>query len=147
MSSANPIDFRRVFERAPGLFLLLRPDPDFTIVGASDEYLRSTFTERAAIVGRPLFEVFPDNPGDPRADGVERLRASLERVIASKAADHMATQKYDVRRPADLGEGFVERYWSPVNSPVLADDGRIELIVHRVEDATETVRLKRLEAR
>jgi PAS domain-containing protein len=138
---APTIDFRRVFETVPGLFLLLRPDRDFTIVGASDEYLHATFTEREAIVGRALFDVFPDNPDDPKADGVEKLRASLERVLAGKAADHMATQKYDVRRPGTLGGGFVERYWSPVNTPVLADDGTIELIVHRVEDATGAMRI------
>jgi hypothetical protein len=75
------LDFRRLFEGAPGLFLVLRPDPpDFTILGASDAYLRATLTEREKIIGRSLFEVFPDNPADPHATGTSNLRASLERV-------------------------------------------------------------------
>jgi signal transduction histidine kinase len=53
----------------------------------------------------------------------------------------MAVQKYDIRRPASEGGGFEERYWSPVNSPVLGPDGEIAYIVHRVEDVTEFVRL------
>jgi hypothetical protein len=55
----TPPDFRALFESAPGLFLVLRPD--LVIVGASDAYLRATMTEREAIVGRHLFDVFPDN--------------------------------------------------------------------------------------
>ena len=134
------IDFQRVFERVPGNFLLLLPDGDFTIVGASDAYLRATFTERDAVVGRALFDAFPDNPADPTADGVANLRASLQRVLERREADRMPTQKYDVRRPESLGGGFVERFWAPVNAPVLGEDGRVELIIHRVENVTDTRR-------
>ncbi len=48
----------------------------------------------------------------------------------------MAVQKYDVRQPN--GE-FEERFWSPVNKPILDDDGNIKYIVHQVEDVTEFV--------
>ena len=34
-------------------------------------------TRREEVIGRPLFEVFPDNPEDPGATGVRNLRASL----------------------------------------------------------------------
>ncbi len=53
----------------------------------------------------------------------------------------MAVQKYDIRRPEDEGGGFEERFWSPLNSPVLAPDGRIRYIIHRVEDVTEFIRV------
>lgn len=137
------LDFKLLFERAPGLFLVLRPDPDFTILGASDAYLHATLTKRDKIIGHGLFDVFPDNPDDPAATGVHNLRASLERVLATKATDAMAVQKYDVLRPENAGGGFEERYWSPVNSPVLAADGHILYIIHRVEDVTEFVRISR----
>lgn len=137
------LDFKRLFESAPGLFLVLQPDADFTILGASDAYLRATLTQRDRIVGRGLFEVFPDNPGDPDATGTSNLRASLERVLASRAPDAMAVQKYDIRRPESDGGGFEERYWSPLNSPVFADDGQVLCIIHRVEDVTEFVRVSR----
>src|SRR2546428_7515922 len=35
-------------------------------------------------LGRGIFDVFPDNPDDPAADGVRNLRASLERVLAHR---------------------------------------------------------------
>ncbi len=134
---AANLDFKLLFESAPGLFLVLRPDPDFMILGASDAYLRATLTEREKIVGRGLFEVFPDNPDDPHATGTSNLRSSLERVLATKASDTMAVQKYDIRRPESEGGGFEERFWSPVNSPVLGANGQILYIIHRVEDVTE----------
>ena len=131
-------DFRQVFEAAPGSFLLLAPDaPRFTIVGASDAYLRATMTKRDEITGRALFDVFPDNPDDPTASGEANLRASLERVLAQKQPDTMAVQKYDVRTPS--GE-FEQRYWSPLNAPVLGGDGKVAYIIHRVEDVTDFVR-------
>ena len=37
--------------------------------GASEAYLRATMTDRENIVGRPLFEVFTNNPDDPAATG------------------------------------------------------------------------------
>src|SRR3712207_9520888 len=78
-------DFRSVFEALPGLYLVLAPDdPAFTVVGASDAYLRATMRARDEVVGRPLFEAFPDDPQDPRATGVRNLRASLETVLRTR---------------------------------------------------------------
>jgi PAS domain S-box-containing protein len=134
-------DFRRIFESAPGCYLILAPD--LTIVAVSDAYLRATMTTREGIVGRGLFDVFPDNPDDPEATGVANLRASLGRVLANLRPDTMAVQKYDIRRPESEGGGFEERHWSPVSTPVLGDGGEVLYIIHRVEDATEIVRLKR----
>ncbi len=134
-------DFRMLFESAPGLYLVLAPD--LTIVAVSDAYLRATMTTRDGILSRGIFDVFPDNPEDPTATGTRNLRASLERVLAERRADTMAVQKYDIRRPESDGGGFEERYWSPVNSPVFGPNGEAEYIIHRVEDVTEFVRLKR----
>src|SRR5712692_7743054 len=133
-------DFQALFESAPGLYLVLAPD--FKIVAASDAYLRATMTKRDEILGRGIFDVFPDNPDDPAATGVRNLRASLERVLQNRVSDTMAVQKYDIRRPESEGGGFEKRYWSPVNSPVFGAGKEITYIIHRVEDVTEFVRLK-----
>lgn len=134
-------DFRALFESAPGLYLVLDPR-DLTIIAASNAYLRATMTRRELILGRKLFDVFPDNPDDPGATGVANLNTSLKRVLSSGAPDTMAIQKYDIRRPESQGGGFEERYWSPVNSPVFSENGEIVYIIHRVEDITEFVRLR-----
>jgi two-component system sensor kinase FixL len=128
-------DFRRLFESAPGLYLVL--SLDLRIVAASDAYLRATMTTRDEIVGRNLFDVFPDNPDDPSATGVRNLSASLDRVRQLRVPDTMAVQKYDIRRPASEGGGFEERYWSPVNSPIFGACGELAYIVHQVVDITQ----------
>ncbi|MGE0451920.1 MAG: ATP-binding protein [Vicinamibacteria bacterium] len=134
-------DFRALFEAAPALYLVLAPD--LTIVAVSDAYARATMTRREEILGRGLFDVFPDNPDDPAADGVSNLRASLDRVLSGRIQDAMPIQKYDIRRPESEGGGFEERYWNPVNTPVLAPSGELTHVIHCVEDVTELVRLKR----
>lgn len=138
-----PPDYRLLFETAPGPYLILTPD--LTIAAVNEAYLTATMTKREDIVGRGLFEVFPDNPDDPAATGVRNLRASLERVRERRAPNTMAVQKYDIRRPESAGGGFEERYWSPTNVPVFDAQGRLAYIIHHVEDVTEFVRLKRLD--
>jgi len=137
MASDPSPDFRLLFEAIPGLYLILMPD--LTIAAVSDAYLRATMTERESILGRDIFDVFPDNPDDPAATGVSNLRASLERARTQGVPDTMAVQKYDVRRPD--GSSFEERYWSPMNTPVVRD-GKVVYIIHKAEDVTEFVRLK-----
>lgn len=130
--------FRTMFESAPGLFLILLPD--LSIDAVSDAYLKATMTQRKQIVGRHLFDVFPDNPDDPDADGVNKLNASLKIVLQTKRPHAMAIQKYDIRRPSGV---FEERYWSPLNKPVLNDEGVVMFIIHSVQDVTEQLRHER----
>ncbi|MDQ2989504.1 MAG: PAS domain-containing protein [Pseudomonadota bacterium] len=133
----TPLDFRALFEATPAPYLVLRPD--FTIVAVNEVYLRVAMCEREAILGRGLFDVFPDNPDNPNADGVANMRASLMRVLATGAADTMPLQKHDIRIPPDVG-AFEDRYWSPVNTPVFDESGAVVHIIHRVEDVTAFVR-------
>jgi signal transduction histidine kinase/ActR/RegA family two-component response regulator len=133
-------DFKLLFESVPGLYLVL--GPDLTIVAASEAYLSATLTRREGLLGRSIFDVFPDSLDDPGASGVASLSASLQRALALGRADAMAVQKYGIQRPAPQGGGFEERHWSAVNSPVLSPDGKVRFIIHRVEDVTEFIRLR-----
>lgn len=138
--SPTTLDFRMLFESAPDSYYVL--SPDFTILAASDAFLRASMTKREDIVGRGLFEVFPDNPDDPSATGVRNLRDSLESVLKHRVPHTMVLQKYDIPRPDSVGGGFEEKYWSPVSYPVLGVDGQVAYIIHRTEDVTEFIRLK-----
>ena len=136
---ATDVGFRRLFEAAPDLFLVVKTDADFTIQGASDAYLAATMTRREEIVGRPLFDAFPDNPADAAATGVANLRASLERVVTTRRGDAMATQRYDIRRRRGAAVTFEERYWTAVNAPLPGPDGRAAYVINRVEEVTSYV--------
>ncbi|HTP38086.1 MAG TPA: ATP-binding protein [Steroidobacteraceae bacterium] len=127
-------DFRALFEQSPDVLLVLLPDaPRYTMVAATEARLRVTHTTRETL-GRGVFEVFPDNPDDTAADGTGNLRASLDRVRATRQPDTMPVQKYDIRGPDG---SFTTRYWSPRNLPVLAPSGELLYILHRVEEVTE----------
>jgi PAS domain S-box-containing protein len=130
-------DFRLLFDATPTPNLVLTPD--FTMVAANEARLRATMTTRAQIIGRNLFDVFPDNPADPTATGVRNLRASLERVLRDKRPDAMAIQKYDIPRRDTVEGEFEVRYWKPLNTPVLDTAGDVAYIIHSVEDVTEQV--------
>jgi signal transduction histidine kinase len=134
------VDFRLLFESLPEKYLVL--DRDLVIVAVSDSYLAATMTRREVLVGRYVFDVFPDNPDDPATEGARNLKASLTRVLRAHVRDSMSVQKYDIPRPKSQGGGFEERFWSVSNSPVLAPDGSLTSIVHAVEDVTEYMRLK-----
>lgn len=137
-------DFRLIFESMPGAYIVLTPD--YTIVAVSDAYARATMTNRSDLLGRPLFEVFPENPDHPAATGMRDIRASLDRVRRNLTPDTIPLQRYDIRHPQSNGGGFEERYWSLISSPVLGSSHELVYIIHRVDDVTEYVRLKQLES-
>ncbi|MGW1006626.1 PP2C family protein-serine/threonine phosphatase [Streptomyces sp. NPDC002520] len=130
------IDYRALFSVTPSPYLVL--DPGLVMVEVNEAYLRATGRTRDELIGRYLFDVHPDNPADPDADGVRNLSASLRRVLDSGKPDTMAVQKYDVPVSGSPGV-FQVKWWSPINTPVLGPDGEVAWIIHRVEDMTEFV--------
>ncbi|MFF0835553.1 MULTISPECIES: PP2C family protein-serine/threonine phosphatase [unclassified Streptomyces] len=131
------VDHAALFAATPSPYLVL--GPDLVIVDVNRAYLEATARTRDDLVGQHVFQAFPDNPDDPEADGTRNLGASLHRVLSTREQDTMALQKYDipvVRRPGE----FEERWWSPVNTPVLGPDGQVAWIIHRVEDVTAFVK-------
>lgn len=145
-SALSVADFEAVFAAMPGVNLLLAADsPRFTMLRASDDRLAATMTTRATTLGRPLFEVFPDaNPENPEPSGVENLRTSLETVLRTREPHRMAIQRYDLRRADGSWE---ERYWSPLNVPVLGPQGEARFVLHQVADVTDAVMSGRALAR
>ncbi|NUK81447.1 SpoIIE family protein phosphatase [Streptomyces lunaelactis] len=130
------IDYVALFAATPSPYLVL--GPDLVVVDVNDAYLRATGRTRDELVGQYIFDAFPDNPADPNADGVRNLSASLHRVLATRKPDTMALQKYDIPVMREPGV-FEERWWSPVNTPVVGPDGSVAWIIHRVEDVTAFV--------
>jgi signal transduction histidine kinase len=135
--TARVPDFEAFFEALPApCIVFAADDPRYTIVAVNEAYLAATNSVRhgaRGLMGRPLFQTFPDPLYDPMSAETANLRISLHRVMRTRAADRMAVQRFQ-RYDAD-GKAEV-RYWSPVNAPVLDDEGDVAFIVHHVEDVT-----------
>ena len=129
---------RAIFAASPTPFLVMEPDtPRFTISQVNDAYLAATVTTRADLVGRGVFDMFPDNVPDPTGQGMVCVRASLEQVLATRSADHLPVLQFDVQS----ADGSVEeRWWRLINSPVLNERGEVEAIIHFATDITERKR-------
>ncbi|MFD4141132.1 PP2C family protein-serine/threonine phosphatase [Streptomyces sp. NPDC058572] len=137
-ASPFPVDYEAVFRAFPGPALLLTPD--LVMVDANDAFLGRSGRGRRDLAGRAVFEVFPVDPSDPEAPG-SQLRASVDRALATGRQDAMPLRRYELETPGRPGE-LENRYWSPVNAPVLGPDGQVALIICRVEEVTELVRIR-----
>src|SRR5687768_4120272 len=105
------MDYAALFAATPSPYLVL--GPDLVIVEVNRAYLEATGRSRESLIGQYVFDAFPDNPGNPDADGVRNLSASLRRVLATRQPDTIALQRYDIPIMGRPGE-FEERWWSPV---------------------------------
>ena len=123
-----------LFDAQPTAQMVFRPD--LHVVAANRCYCEMLGIERAELVGKRVFEAFPANPDDPRADAEAELQASADRVVETGEAQEMPLRQHDVAGP----DGHYRvRYWRIVNSPVFADRGdptRVTHIIHTAEDIT-----------
>ncbi|HEY4652605.1 MAG TPA: PAS domain-containing protein, partial [Pontibacter sp.] len=134
-------DLQMVFDSLSGNFLLLQPNPPhFTIVAVSDEQLSVTGRERHKVVGRDLFEVFPEQPEADTRSGYTSLRKSLAHVMQDKVIDPMPVTRYDIANADGI---FEERYWQASNKPVLDAAGNLRYILHHSTEVTDQVLAER----
>ncbi|HUB37463.1 MAG TPA: PAS domain-containing protein [Streptosporangiaceae bacterium] len=126
------MDYAAVYRQLPVPIVLLTPE--FAIADVNLAFLRSASRSREELLGRNIFDAFPEDPSDPSATGVRNSIASLRRVLATGEPDAMEFQKYDF----EVSPGsFVKRYWSAVNAPVSGPDGAVVLIASCGEDVTD----------
>ncbi|MFD1874383.1 PAS domain-containing protein [Hymenobacter bucti] len=129
-------DFPAIFKALPGAQLLL--STDLVIEAASEAYLAATLTQQDALLGRYIFDVFPDNPSSAANGAVRTVRDSLLEVLVTGRPHELTLQPYDLPDPARPGQ-FLERYWHTRNAPVLDEDGRVTHLIHEIADITAQV--------
>ncbi len=144
MSDPHPLpaaDFRPLFEAAPDLLVVLDATDEHRFVAASDTYMASIMAERDAVMGRPVFEVFPDDMDDASAASHVALRAALGRVRATGTAETLPIYRYDIRRTESEGGGMEERYWQTSVRPVSVDgeSKEVRYLLLRTENVTRQV--------
>ncbi|HTQ14850.1 MAG TPA: ATP-binding protein [Rhizomicrobium sp.] len=133
----EPFDYRALFESAPGLLLVL--DREFNIVDATDNYIRVTGLDWRALEGEAYFPVLEREIARRGFGESASLRDSFRRVLDTRRRDEMPVQRFDL--PGESG-ALEERYWSVTNVPILAADGSVNYLVHRVRDITRSLKAR-----
>ena len=127
--------YHALFAASPVPFMVVAPDaPDFTITAANDAYFAATLTTPESLVGRKLFDVFPDDPSRPGQLGSEALAISLNRVLTTRTTDTMERMRYDLVIPDG---GFEPHWWEAINAPMLDASGEVSAIIHQVTRVSE----------
>lgn len=103
--------------------------PDLNIVACTDAYLRLLDVPREAIVGRPVGEAFVQGVA------LEAFISSLESVRRLRRPHRMSAESLV---PSGSASPAARMPLSAVNMPILANDGRVTLILHSVEATCET---------
>lgn len=138
---SKPFDLQFILHAIPGEYLIL--DTDLIMLTASDDFLAATKTKRKDLIGRYVFEVFPDNPEFPGRNGIESLRDAMMQVIQTRETSRLSNLRYDIPVPEG---GFEHRYWDVVDSPIISPNNEVVGLIHHSTDVTAQV-LERQEAK
>ncbi|WP_143960963.1 PAS domain S-box protein [Litoribacter populi] len=110
--------------------------PTFTILDVNKAYtevVKSTFDK---IVGKSVFEAFPDL-GEGENHGSSDLLNALQETIASKETFKMPVLKYDVINQKTGHRE--EKYWELSSSPMIDDSGNVNNILIQINDITTDI--------
>lgn len=122
-------DFKTLMASSPNPYVLV--DSRLVIVWMNEAYLRVTGRRRDEIIDRPMFEVFPSDPG---SESYRLLNGSFERVLRTGKIDELALIRYDI----ETSSGAMDvRYWSATHTPLLNENGTVEFILQHTVDVTE----------
>ena len=133
------VDFASLFERSPNPYMVL--DRELRYVAANEAYLRVTGATLEDLIGKRVFDVFPNDPSDPDNESRTRLRESLERVVETGKPDVLAFIPYRVPRDGDA-DGEAYRYWSATHTPIPGADGDVAFVLQHTVDVTELVDMR-----
>jgi|SRR5271166_296201 len=100
-----------------GVMLL---DRDLRIRGANATYEAVSMRQRDEMLGDFVFDVFPDDPNDPQANGSSKLLVSIETALRRRGTDTMPIFRYDITDPQNP-DVFLAKLWT--SSITSVDDG------------------------
>lgn len=126
------------FEHSPTACIFLVPDaPIFTIAGVNAAFLSETHTSLEEIIGKSLFDAFPDKSEDSFLRRQEALIKTFEEVLFTKKAYNIEIHRIDVQLKGS--EGFHPRFWNCYTYPILDENNNVKFIVQNPVDITSTI--------
>lgn len=121
-----------IFNRMPNPAMIL--NKDLVYVDANDAYCRAVQRHRTEIVGRYVFDVFPNTEAREAL-----LKESFEKTLAGEAIS-VDPQVLNIRF-AD--QSLENRTWQITQFRVHCEEGNADYLVQRAEDVTEREQLRK----
>ena len=133
-----PVDlFRVLFEKSPGSLLMKADPPYFTIVAASDSYLKVNSLSREKVLGKGFFEIYRDDINE--ADDLLAHKI-FNHIIRTGEKVDVPVFQFDIFEPGD--DYKTPHYWSFSNIPILNDKQHVAYILSTFTDITAEVKAK-----
>ena len=132
-----PPDYEALFQASPNAYIVLTAT--YELVAVNDAFLRLTGRLREDVVGRSLFDAFPEEPDGSLPNDASLLKRSIDHVFATGRTDTVPFVRYAIRLTdgADAG-GIRDRIWRASHHPLRDDGGvRVELTLQHVENLAE----------
>ncbi|MDY7574971.1 ATP-binding protein [Actimicrobium sp. CCI2.3] len=114
-------DFSHVMQALPANVVVLLPDRHYTIVAASDNFLKANARERQEVIGRPYFDAFPE----PVDADTGALRLNL---------DTLCENRIDAATPAPPHPIVTGQQCCPALHPVMNANGELEAILLQLQE-------------
>jgi len=136
MSSVPEKYLIQIFEKSAPCLLMKADAPVFTIVMVSDAYLQFTGLERADMIGKNAFTLFPDRPDRPKG-AITTLKAILQ-CIETKKRVVIPPYAYHIAHP--VTKHMEEFWWSSTFDPIIDDTGEVVYVLGTAANLTEQVK-------
>ncbi len=133
---APVIDFRLLFATLPTPFMIV--DRELRFVEMNDAYLAVTSRTRDELIGRYVFDAFPESP-----ERMALFKSAFERALSGEA-NMLRESMFRIPRPDSEGGGLKDVYWDCAHSPVLDTFGEIRWVVQQARDITAEVESRHL---
>lgn len=127
-----PLNFEAIFLDAPVPVMVL--DRQLQFVTANDAYLAMVSKPKEDLIGRYVFDVFPEEP--------ERVKAMVE--IFNKVFEGDRPVFKEIPFTLEVDGRQTEHWWTASHAPVAGPDGTIKYLVQYSENVTEQVQLREL---
>ncbi len=131
--AAHNINFETMFETTPTPLMVL--DTELCFVAANDCYLKVTDRQRDDLIGRYVFDAFPES-GDRKAV----IKDGFDRALAGEA-NKIEKLIFAIARPDG---SFHDVYWTCQQEPVRDPDGRIIGVMQHPLDVSSEVATERM---
>ena len=127
-----PLNFEAIFLDAPVPVMVL--DRNLAYVAANDAYLRMVSKTKDDLIGRYVFDVFPEEP--------DRVKTMVD--IFQKVFDGERPVFKEIPFTIEVDGKQTEHWWTASHAPVAGPDGAAKYLVQYSENVTEQVQLREL---